>query len=200
MIGDASQVSAPERRFEVIQPPPAPPRPTPTAAPLRAESGPEWGSAQPLYVDFTPFFALDALRYLSETAQLAKSAKGAKGAKSAKGPRRAEEVAGEGDEEGADLTLNEDLPEWYELLDFVNGFLFDLAQEQLQREHQRMLSGGSLERDLTQHITQNPLTRPAITFRQSQWDHLPTSDLVAQPKPGVGAGASRPRGGFSRDG
>lgn len=181
---------SPQPSFEVMTPTTQPTQPKARSGELsRASERDELGSARPSYLDFKPFFALDALRFMSEFEAWAR-------------PRPPQ--GGEGEEQATSspqLAHNEGLPEWCALLAHVNGFLFDLAQEQLKTRAHLQLVESDLEHELSWELAHNnPLTRPAVSFRPSQWADVPTEEFIV-PRSAPKTSAQEPRlHSFSREG
>lgn len=158
-VEDAPEPLTVQSPYEVIQPT----RPQPQAPRAnvfqRASGASAHGSARENHLDFQPFFALDALRVINEARTWTKSQK-----------NRLSEVS----REELGVIINEELPEWSLLLSHVNGFLFDLAQEQLRL---RQLNGW----DATEANASLEHGKPGgVSFRQSQWQNVATEEFIAK--------------------
>jgi hypothetical protein len=79
--------------------------------------------------------------------------------------------------------------------------LFDLAQEQLKTRAHLQLVESDLEHELSWELAHNnPLTRPAVSFRPSQWADVPTEEFIV-PRSAPKTSAPEPRlHSFSREG
>ena len=142
------------------------------------------GSARETLLDFQPFFALDALRVINEAGSWSRDQQR---------DGRSKLVGANGEE--LDIAINEELPEWSLLLAHVNGFLFDLAQDQLRRQSEEIdfAYEGSLD-----------LSRgggSGVAFRQSQWANVATEEFIAKGgKPQLRGSKPRSPKRFMREG
>lgn len=157
-VEDAPNPLSAQSPYEIIQPTRNPINsPQRTQVFQRATGSDMYGSARENNLDFQPFFALDALRIINEARIWTKSQ-----------TNRLSEVS----REELGIIINEELPEWSLLLSHVNGFLFDLAQEQLR--HRQMTDWGKIE------VQASEAKLGGGGFRQSQWQNVPTEEFIAK--------------------
>ena len=178
-VEDAPDPLLAQSPYEVIQPT-SPQRQAPRSGVFQRSTGSDaYGSARETHLDFQPFFALDALRVINEARAWSRSQKS-----------RLSEVS----REELGVIINEELPEWSLLLSHVNGFLFDLAQDQLRH---RQMEWGVQESTASMEISK---PSGGASFRQSQWQNVATEEFIA--KSSAPKSKTKPRGPkrFMREG
>jgi hypothetical protein len=152
MITEAPTGLPNREHFEVIQP-----VTQKVSQDWRMEGEPEnrlegeqlWHSVQPMYIDFIPFFSLDALININDHLILNKSSH----QRSALQTPKVEEPVEEDEVEETSI------PEWQSLLGQVNGFLFQMKLRQQSLPSHAQLTAQSLESSLSFDLTQQ-LSRP----------------------------------------
>ena len=143
----------------------------------RLEGEQLWHSVQPMYIDFTPFFSLDALINIHDQPNLSLSSTKV-GARRASKP---EEVPEE------DQIEETSIPEWQSLLGQVNGFLFQMKLRQQGLPNHAQLTAQSLESSLSFDLTQQLSRPPAGIAPPADIDdelyHSPSDQQVAPMSP-----------------
>ena len=130
-----------------------------------------------MYIDFTPFFSLDALINIHDQPNLSLSSTKV-GARRASKP---EEVPEE------DQIEETSIPEWQSLLGQVNGFLFQMKLRQQGLPNHAQLTAQSLESSLSFDLTQQLSRPPAGIAPPADIDdelyHSPSDQQVAPMSP-----------------